>query len=336
MPMSAHDAGPDLDSDPVEGVLSLIPDAAVVVDATGTIVAVNAKVSELFGYAHAELVGQPVEMLTPDRVRVAHAELREGYAAKPRARSMGAGLDLSGRRADGSEFPVDISLAPFQGVGGQLVIAAIRDMTDAHQARELVLLAQDRERIARDLHDLVIQRLFAAGLTLQSVTNLVDDAAALERIDAVVDDLDTTIRDIRTTIFTLSSNRRSPGEGVRDAILEIAREARRSLGFEPGVRFRGPIDTVVTPAIADHLLAVTREGLSNAARHADASSVDVEVVVSDDLALVIEDDGVGIGTDVRESGLANMRERAETLGGRLDVTRREGGGTRLEWHVPLA
>jgi PAS domain S-box-containing protein len=329
------DAGPDVESDLIGIILSFVPDAAIVVDRAGLIVSANARVAALFGYERQELVGQPVELLVPDRFQGQHAEVRDDYLEHPRQRSMGAGLELAGRRSDGTEFPVDISLAPFRGVGAQLVIAAIRDITEAREARELVVLAADRERIARDLHDLVIQRLFAAGLTLQSVVNTVDDDRARVRLDSVIDDLDTTIRDIRTTIFTLSSARVAPGGGVRDALLGVGREARHSLGFEPAIRFEGPVDSLVSQELASHLVAVAREALSNAARHAHASSVEVQLSAGDEVVLVISDDGAGLGAVSHESGLANLRDRAERLGGSFDLTCRDGGGTTVVWRVPV-
>jgi PAS domain S-box-containing protein len=328
------DPGPDVESDLIGIILSLVPDAAVVVDRDGTIVSANARVAELFGYSRAELIGQRVELLVPERSRREHAEVRAGYLARPRPRLMGAGLDLAGRRADGTEFPVDISLAPFRGVGAQLVIAAIRDTTEARNARELVLLAADRERIARDLHDLVIQRLFAAGLTLQSLANTVPDAGARDRINTVIDDLDITIRDIRTTIFTLSSARVATG-GVRDALVDVAREAQHSLGFEPAIRFEGPVDNLVSDELAVQVVAVAREALSNAARHAQAGSVVLELQAGEDLVLTVTDDGRGLGEPAHESGLANLRSRAEGLGGTLELACPDAGGTQVIWRVPL-
>jgi PAS domain S-box-containing protein len=329
-----HDPGPDIESDLVGIILSLVPDAAIVVDGAGTIVSANARVVELFGYRPSELVGQPVELLVPERSRGAHADQRGEYVERPRPRSMGAGLELAGRRADGTEFPVDISLAPFRGIGAQLVIAAIRDITEAREARELVLLGEERERIARDLHDLVIQRLFAAGLTLQSVINGVGDERSRSRLNDVIDDLDTTIRDIRTTIFTLSSTGVGSTGGVRDALLGVAREAGHSLGFEPAMRFEGPVDSLVSGDLTNQLVAVAREALSNAARHAQASSVEVELSAGDEVVLVVSDDGTGIGEHGYESGLANLRERAERLGGSFELRGAAGGGTTLVWRVP--
>jgi len=333
---SGDEVGPDIESDLVGIILALVPDAAIVVDPTGTIVSANQRAFQLFRYEHDEVIGRPVEQLVPERARPGHAALRDGYVAHPRRRAMGAGVELAGRRSDGSEFPVDISLAPFRGFGSALVIAAIRDITEAQEAHELVLLAEDRERIARDLHDLVIQRLFAAGLTLQSLSNTVAEGRTRERLDEVIDDLDLTIRDIRTTIFTLSSWRPVGNASVRDALLDVGREAGHSLGFQPVIRFEGPIDTVVSQEVSVHLVAVAREALSNVARHAAADIVEIELRAGDELSLSVIDDGKGFDADVHESGLANLRARAEQLGGTFEVAGMVGGGTRLVWRVPIS
>ena len=200
-------------------------------------------------------------------------------------------------------------------------------------------LVQDRERIARDLHDTVIQRLFATGLSLQGTGSLVrrDPDTALTRIDAAVDDLDTTVKHIRTAIFALEASR--PHEqGVRDRVLALCREAAGALGFEPRVLLDGPIDSVVPDDVAADLLATLREALSNVARHAHAGRVDVTVAVDGEaLTLRVVDDGTGPPSDGREGGrgLGNMATRARRHGGDLDL-RPASPGTDLCWRVALA
>ncbi|WP_280913439.1 GAF domain-containing protein [Streptomyces sp. SAI-208] len=205
-------------------------------------------------------------------------------------------------------------------------------------AEQLTLLG-DRDRIARDLHDLVIQRLFADGLTLQAVLGRVggqpDNA---ERVQRVVDDLDDTIKVIRSTIFGLQHrDRPSRATGLRSQLAALADEATTTLGFAPALRMTGLLDTDVPAPYAEHLLAVLREALSNAARHARANSVEITAAVTDrTLQLTVTDNGRGIDPAVaRRSGLANMRTRAEELGGSLTLTSREPTGTLLEWTVPL-
>ena len=210
-----------------------------------------------------------------------------------------------------------------------LALDRVQALTD----REALAIVSDRDRIARDLHDLVIQRLFATGLHLQGAQAHVLSPVVAERLEEAVADLDTTIRDIRTTIFQLQQ----PGRAtLRSAVLELVREYKEVLGFAPAVRVDGPVDTLVPDRIGDHLLAVLREGLSNAARHAHASGVQVDLVAEPDrLRLRVVDDGVGIQGTGHESGLANVRRRADALGGSVDVSQRSPQGTVLEWSVPL-
>jgi signal transduction histidine kinase len=208
------------------------------------------------------------------------------------------------------------------------------DRVRAQEDRELVAVLEDRDRIARDLHDLVIQRLFATGLQLQGMSRLVKRPEIQERITAVTDDLDATIRDIRATIFQLQH--RGDRSDLRADIRRLAQEYAPSFGFAPRVDLRGPINSAVSSRIRPQLLAVVRESLSNAARHAQASSVKVNINVLNGRAVVlVTDDGVGTGELKRESGLRNIRERAEGLGGSLELRPNEPSGTIVEWSVPL-
>ena len=204
------------------------------------------------------------------------------------------------------------------------------------RVRDLALV-EDRERIAADLHDTVIQRLFATGLALEASMRL----APLElkdRIEQAVTDLDDTIRQIRTTIFALQAPR-TLGRGLRHQLLALVAESAASLGFDPHVRLGGPLDSAVPAAAADHLLAVVREALSNVVRHAAASRVDIRAAAEDgELVVTVTDDGIGPGPAERQggSGVPNMRHRATSLGGSFTVTPSPGArGTTLTWRVPL-
>jgi signal transduction histidine kinase len=197
--------------------------------------------------------------------------------------------------------------------------------------RQLDVFA-DRDRIARDLHDHVIQRLFATGLQLQSTLRRVPDPAAQQRIGQAVEDLDTTIREIRTAIFDLHST--EDDTGLRRRLLDTAAEAAGPT-VSPSLRISGPIDTVVPQDVASHAVAVVREAISNAVRHGHAGTVTLTVDVGDDLIVDVLDDGVGIPADVGRSGLRNLEDRARECGGRLSVHRVEPSGTRLTWRVPL-
>ena len=199
--------------------------------------------------------------------------------------------------------------------------------------RQLDVLA-DRDRIARDLHDHVIQRLFATGLLLQSTLRRIPDTAMQERIERAVGDLDTTIREIRTAIFDLHTTEEDTG--LRRRLLDTAAEAAAGSAVSPSVRISGPIDTVVPPGVATHAIAVVREAISNAVRHGHAESVTLTVEAGDDLLVDVLDDGIGIPTDVGRSGLRNLEDRARECGGQLSVCRVQPSGTRLTWRAPLA
>jgi len=200
-------------------------------------------------------------------------------------------------------------------------------------------LIEDRERIAADLHDTVIQRLFATGLALEASVRLAPPEVA-ERIEAAVGDLDDTIRQIRSAIFSLRAPR-TPGRRLRGEILALATEASASLGFEPRVRLDGPLDHSVGRDVGDHLLAILREALSNVVRHADAGRVEFSVVLraSGELVATITDDGVGPGQGERPGGqgVANMARRAAALGGTAAIGPGPGGeGTVVTWRIPVA
>jgi signal transduction histidine kinase len=202
-------------------------------------------------------------------------------------------------------------------------------------AQHIAVLA-DRDRIARDLHDLVIQRLFATGMSLQGATPLVSDPEVADRIRRAVDELDDTIRDIRSAIYTLQSRDEAEQPGLRARIVAVAEEMTAALGFAPSLHIDGLLDSRVPAEIAEDMLVAVREALSNVARHAQASLVDVSFGVDCDLVLVVRDDGQGIQAATHWSGLANLTERAEELGGSLSIAPTADGGTRLEWRVPLA
>ena len=195
---------------------------------------------------------------------------------------------------------------------------------------------QDRERIARDLHDTVIQRLFAIGLGLQATLRLATDPAIRTRLLSAVDDLDTTVRDVRAAIFELHTAR-LPGRSIRQELIQLCRESARALGFEPVIRFDGPIDTAVSDSLADELLAVLREALTNIAKHASATSAEVSVEARDSmLTAMVTDHGVGYRGDAAAGrGVDNLRTRAIRLHGDFEITEVDGGGTLLAWRVPL-
>ncbi|MCX4553490.1 GAF domain-containing protein [Streptomyces sp. NBC_01267] len=238
-------------------------------------------------------------------------------------------------RSRGREPFADSGTAPLLAFAGQAALAM--ELAERRRSAEQVALLEDRDRIARDLHDLAIQRLFATGMTLQSAVRFVDHPEARERLLRAVDDLDETIRIIRSTIFGL----RAPGtehtrQGLRARIMTVVEQAARALGFTPAVRMEGLIDTDVPAAPGEQVAAVLGEALSNVARHAHADAAEISLVVRGGrLTLTVSDNGTGIAPKSRRSGLDNLARRAEDLGGELTLEAPGQGGTRLVWTVPL-
>jgi hypothetical protein len=203
--------------------------------------------------------------------------------------------------------------------------------TTRRRMHEIGIIAE-RDRIARDLHDHVIQRLFAVGLSLQSSIPRTSDSEAQKRLAATVDELQNVIQEIRSTIFELNDGATGPNrllQRIGEAISAFA-------GAGPSITasYLGPL-SVVKPPLSDHAEAVVREAVSNAVRHADASAVSVTVRVEDDLSIEVIDDGCGMPADVTSSGLSNLRARAAALGGDMIVSESPGGGTVLRWTAPL-
>ncbi|HZD66244.1 MAG TPA: GAF domain-containing sensor histidine kinase [Acidimicrobiales bacterium] len=225
-----------------------------------------------------------------------------------------------------------------QAVEGLAVAAgiAVQNARLYQQVSELRRL-EDRERIARDLHDTVIQRLFATGLSLQGITAYTQVPEVGRRIQTAIDDLDETIRQIRTTIFALGTT--GPQVGLRDEVVSAAGEVVPALGFQPQVRFEGPVDTTVPRGLGEHLVATLREALTNVARHARATHAEVLVAADgSEVVLTVVDNGVGVPDEPVASGrgLPNMASRASELGGQFSLRTRPEGGSRLTWRVPIA
>jgi signal transduction histidine kinase len=219
-----------------------------------------------------------------------------------------------------------ISFAAQAGIG--LELAAHR--RDAQR----FAVFEDRDRIARDLHDLVIQRLYATGMSLESLAVRMGESDNARRVSSAVDALDETIREIRSAIFSLHARPGADEADLRSQILDVVEGATGPLGFAPALRMSGRLDAV--PAgTGEHLVGALREALSNAARHANASKVEVTVEAGAELVLLVRDNGIGIKEAGRRSGLANLTERAAMLDGTMRTGPAEGGGTELEWRVPL-
>jgi signal transduction histidine kinase len=229
-----------------------------------------------------------------------------------------------------TEFDLDVA-ASFAGHA-----ALALDRADARLARMRTSTLEDRDRIARDLHDHVVQRLFAAGLNIQSVCALIGPGVAADRLSDQIDEIDATIRQIRNTIFGLHATRGEP-VGVRAQLLDVITAATVALARAPEVSFRGPLDLLVTETLCAEVVAVVREALTNVGRHAAAEHVEVRVTAdARSVSVDVLDDGKGLVDGVALSGLANLRARAESMGGYFSLADRTGPGVHLHWTAPLA
>jgi len=242
-----------------------------------------------------------------------------------------SGLLLALRNKGGSQFGQEqLSLASF---ADQAALAL--ELADKQRQQRMLDVLADRDRIAGDLHDHVIQRLFAAGMNLQSIVRRIDDPNARGRVNDVVAQLDETVREIRTSIFDLHTAGGENPSSLRRRMLDVVAEVGADTDISPTVRISGAVDTLVTETVADHALAALREALCNAVRHARASDITVTVEAGADLIIGVTDDGVGMSADVARSGLLGLERRAVMLGGTSTVAPAPNGGTRLVWRVPL-
>jgi len=341
----------------IEEALTLIcARASELVDAPEAVICVKdadgVRIAAAVGWA-AEMVGTTL----PPGLSFAEQVIDRGEPIEISQRSESSLIEVPKTLPDGPTFGVPIitdgaargSLTFVRKPGGPAFDAAVRvfaevfgtqaalafELERARKDRDEMALVGDRERIARDLHDHVIQRLFAAGMGLQGSLALVAEPRARQKVSEAVVLLDATIREIRNTIFGIA---RPDGHHplLRSQVVELAQEARSALGFEPWVGFEGAIDAGVPDRVGPHVLACVREALSNVARHAGARTVRVELVMAEGtLVVAVTDDGVGFRPSARSSGLANLDERARLLGGSLEVSTHPGGGTRLQWSVPI-
>lgn len=318
----------------------LAPDGVLIVDSSGQIVYANRSAHALAGVD--ELVGTPIDNLVPTDVRARHGRYRAAYNEAPSQRPMGSGLELALLRADGVQIPVEVSLSPFEDDGQLYVIAIVRDITERRAAQQRLAvasqqlaLADERERIGRDLHDVVLQRLYGIGLSVQAIAAVADPVATV-RLAEVVDEIDRVISEVRTIVFTLGAG---TGRGaLANELGDVVAQASRVLGFTPSLRLEGPVESVLSDAVRGEMVASLREALGNVARHAQASRVDVVIAVRGDvIAASVADNGVGLpdgGVRPGGHGLTNLRARAQALGGECTLDPNPDGGAILHWSVP--
>jgi PAS domain S-box-containing protein len=324
----------------VREALDATRDAVLILDATNLrFTYANQGAVDQVGYTRDELLQMTMLHITPE---FNERRLRELMAPMARGEQSSLMFRTTHRHRDGTDIPVEILMQAIPGDDGRPAryVKVVRDVRERiatedrlRRAEQNLRIVEERERIARDLHDVVIQKLFAAGMVVQSVAARTDNEHGL-RLNGVVDDLDDTIREIRSVIFSLQSDVRSTA-GLRADVLRIVDEERDALGCEPCVRFGGPVDATSESAAAA-LPAVLREALSNIARHADATAVDIDIDNEDGvLTLRVRDNGRGFPEPVSGgNGLRNLATRAEKLGGHCSVVTHAGGGCELEWQVP--
>lgn len=318
----------------------LAPDGVLIVDEGGQIVYANRSVHALAGVD--DLVGSSIEELVPEDVRARHGRYRAAYSEAPTQRPMGSGLELALRRTDGGLIPVEVSLSPFEDDGQLYVIAIVRDITERRAAQQRLAIAgqqlalgAERERIGRDLHDVVLQRLYGVGLTVQAIGAVADPVVNV-RLGEVVDEIDRVIGEVRTIVFTLGA---AGGRGgLAQELADVVAQASRVLGFTPSLRLEGPVESVLSDGTRGEMVASLREALGNVARHAAASKVEVVIAVrGDTIAASVTDNGAGLpegGVKPGGHGLTNLRARARALGGECTLTANPDGGAVLNWTAP--
>jgi PAS domain S-box-containing protein len=333
------------------------PSGMILVGQDGKIVLANPRMEALFGYRKEELLGQPVEMLVPERFRHQHPAQRAGFFAAPASRAMGAGRDLCGRRKDGSEFPVEIGLNPIRAGKSLLVLVSIIDITERRQAEEglretqrelraltgrlLQVQEAERRRIARELHDDLNQSLALLAVELDLLGQVPPETAA--RLGTRLNELSARVKQLSSAVHGLSHNLH-PSKleqlglvaGVRGLCKEYAQAHGIAVDFT---------DRQVPPSIPDDavlcLYRIAQEALRNVITHSGARHARVELSGSaDGVSLRIADDGVGFdprARDAREGlGLVSMRERLHLVGGAIVIDSRPSEGTRIDVRVPLS
>lgn len=331
-------------ADPYRAVFDAAPDGILLVDSKGTIVEANPQALRLFGYSVEELVGESIEALVPATLRGVHRTHRNEYLENPRARPMGIGMELSGLRSDGVRIPVEISLSPVPFPEGPRVIAVVRDLTERRRLKGFGIAAieaaeEERRRIARELHDDTAQTLVALLMRLSALQRRPEVEALAEDLEALRDGLQDAVEGVRRI-----------ARGLRPPELQDVGLAAALRSFVRSLPASGKVDLELDGSEAllgpDRSLAVYRiaqEATSNAIRHAGAERIGVGIRLEPEgrqVRLEVADDGAGFDLEAIESpggglGLIGMEERAQSVGGRLDVDSEPGGGTRVRVYFPV-
>ncbi|MEV0678902.1 GAF domain-containing sensor histidine kinase [Actinosynnema sp. NPDC050436] len=318
-------------------VIVLAEDGDLLRVASGAGARVEALVGEVLPAA-GTVTGEVLESGTPVLVEDLAGRLGEtaagigpGVVVPLRSGSTVTGVLLAARDKGGPPFGAD-QVPLLASFADQAAVAL--EFAENQRARRLVDVLEDRDRIARDLHDHVIQRLFATGMSLQGALASIRQPRIRERVERAVGQLDETVLEIRTSIFDLQAGDDAPG--LRRRLLDLVSELTGDAAVRPTVRMTGTVDNSVPDGVAEHAEAVVREAVSNVVRHARASALTLTVEAGDRLTVTVVDNGVGLPAQVARSGLHNLEQRATALGGTLSVTADPAGGTRLSWQVPLA
>jgi PAS domain S-box-containing protein len=323
-------------------VVETAPDAIVLVNPEGRIVMVNPQAEHMFGYAQRELIGQPVEILVPDRFRGGHAHNRSSYLKKPVIRLMGVGQELCVVRKDGSEFPVEISLSPIETVDGTLVSSTIRDITERKElekrARRSTIL-EERSRMARDVHDTIAQGFTGIVLNLEAAEQASADLPeeVRHRITRARDVARQNLEEVRRSVLMLSASPAVSGDlagAIRESVDSVRSNTRVPVGFS----IRGTPQHL-DARFEENLLRIAQQSLDNALQHAQATRIGIELVFGKkQVRLNIEDNGQGFVISKgpgRGMGINGMCDRAEEIGGKCEIKSQPGRGTRVTVKVPL-
>lgn len=332
-------ANSELDETTWEAIYEVAADATLVVDPRGRIIKANEQAARLFRASIEDLQELVVEDLIPESLRTAHVTLRSDYMEQPTHREMGTTLDLRALRRDGSNFPADISLSPLREGDSPLLVLQVRNIVERKQAeRELIMaterlaILEDRERIAQDLHDTVIQEIFASGLALQAALGPIKGKSLRVRLERTIERLDGSIDRIRNVIFDL--HRPSDTSELEPRMIDAVRAAELDLGFLPDLQIDGE-PSEVPIRIQENLVPALREALTNIAKHSQATNAIVHLAIGDEIILQVLDDGIGYDSNsIPGFGVANMLRRAEALGGTYTIAQRSEAGTIVRWVVP--